>query len=192
MLESFPTQELLVRIRQDLEIAVGPCLCRIGEEPVSVLSMGLCPQETHAVHWTFRNAILVFPSSSAFPRCTLHSPGQETTPGEAEACLKVIHADWPQDVVRATWKRYPSQLGVDSGLDKCPVWGFGGTSSPNTTVCLLYVQPTPHGFQLRQPRALYPPYGGDGPAKYLWDDVISHPDMAYPRSPGDLNTGQVW
>lgn len=191
MLERFPTLDLLLSLRQDLERAIESCDCKIGGEPVSALSYRDYPPETYAVHWTFRNAILVLPTrgSSAFPRFNLHSPNLAATRAESEACRRFIQSQWPQGVVQATWKKYPEPLGTDQGVDKCLFWGLSGSSLPSTFIYQFYVRPTDNGCQLRMPRLSYP---GKEPAQYVWVDWGSHPDMVQPRNPGDVHTGQVW
>jgi hypothetical protein len=185
----------MLLIRQELEAAVGRCNCRIGEELVSVLAIGDYAPATHAVHWTFRDAIVVLPptsSSTGHPRLALHSSASTSASEESEACRKLIPASWPQEVVPTTWSSYPVPLPDDEAPVKCSLWGFGGSSLPSTFVYFLYVPSTSTGLQFRQPRLLYPASGGDEPARYRSSNIRCHPDMAYPRGPGDMNTGQVW
>ncbi|KAK3297305.1 uncharacterized protein B0H64DRAFT_457373 [Chaetomium fimeti] len=140
MLECFPTPELLLFILRDLETAIDPCDCKIGGEPVSVLSMAEYPRKTHGTHWTFRNAILVLFTNSAPSaplRFTLHSPDEQPTPGVLAACRKFVQTQWPSSIVRATWTTFPEPLNSDQ--DPCPFWGFNGSSLHSTFVYQLSV-----------------------------------------------------
>jgi hypothetical protein len=196
MLKGVPPHDLMFSILQDLKRAMEGCKCRIGGEPVSVLSMWEHPQETHPVHWTFRNAILVLPAgsgSSEWLRFTLHSPSSTPTPLEKETCQKFLQASWPQNIAQTTWKRYGAPLGVQEGPERSPFWNFGALRLPSTFIYLLYVPPAGQGFQFRTPRLSWPNDGKEpGSAHYLWTDLRGHPEMAQPRSPGDMNTGQIW
>jgi hypothetical protein len=196
MLKDVPPHDLMSSILQDLKHAIEGCKCRIGGEPVSVLSVWEHPQETRPVHWTFRNAILVLPAgsgSSEWLSFTLHSPSNMPTPLEKETCQKFLQASWPQHIAQTTWKRYGPSLEVQEGPERSPFWNFGLLRLPSTFIYLLYVPPAGQGFQFRIPRLSWPNDGKEpGSAQYLWTDLRSHPEMAQPRSPDDMNTGQIW
>lgn len=193
MLECFPTPELLFLILQELKTAINPCDCKIGGEPVSVFSMGKYPQKTHGTHWTFRNAILVLFTdlvSSAPFRFTLHSPKEKPSPDLSAACRNFVQREWPSSIVRATWSTFPEPL--ESDQDRCPFWGFNGSSLHSTFVHQLYVRPIGAGFQLQGPRMSYRLDEGVQSVKYLRVNPTAGTSNNLPQDPGEMHIGQIW
>jgi hypothetical protein len=195
MLESFPSHDLLPSILQHLKRAIDPCKCSIEPGPVSVYSIWDYSEEIQAVHWTFRNAILVVPASSGSSQMLklfLHSPTHTPTPAEKEACLRLIQRQWPREIIQANWKSYLTPFCALPEWDKCLFWGFKGFEIPHINIYQLYVPSSGQYFQFRIPRMSYSRHRTGRSTKYLWTNVGGHPDMAQPRAPGDVNTGQIW
>ncbi|KAL2168718.1 hypothetical protein VTG60DRAFT_6889 [Thermothelomyces hinnuleus] len=197
MLDEFPAADLMLVMRQDLENAVGPCGCRIGGEPVSIFSMNEYPPATHAVHWTFRNAILVLTvppdtAPSGILRLALHCPNRIPTAAESAACRRYIRDQWPSEVVRASWKRYPVPLEADPEEDRCPFWGFENSTLHSTFVHQLYACSTVAGLQLQPPRMSYRLDEGVRSVRYQRVDHGGSTATGRPGEPGYVSIGQIW